>query len=349
MKELSDNEIQWLEAFAKKHEFFASFQLHYNLKKLLSNNQYYWLRLYINQAEEQGDKLLNTEDISYLKENSESSKNLHKILEIYEKLGYLDKSNYEIFLELKLGATRATEKTKPSVSHYTHQVVKIPCPHCSFLCSPQISHCMKCGEPLPKLEKFTKRSGISDIPDDNYIEKNIIHSLEQLIGRPIPLTNEFNRSTNCYIKEGEEITGLSIFNCALTSFPSEILRCKHLKHLALRRNNIDKLPNEIGFLSNLENLDLRLNSLETLPNAIGLLINLKFLNISSNKLINVPGSIGELSMLKELNLSNNKLRSIPDCIENLNLLETLNLKANYWVQLPECIEKLKEQGLELIL
>jgi len=55
MKELTDTEIQWLEAFAKTHEFFASFLLHYKLKQYLSNNQYYWLYLYINQAEEDND------------------------------------------------------------------------------------------------------------------------------------------------------------------------------------------------------------------------------------------------------------------------------------------------------
>ena len=49
MKELTDNEIQWLEVFAKMHEFFASFLLHYKLKHYLSNNQYYWLHLYINK------------------------------------------------------------------------------------------------------------------------------------------------------------------------------------------------------------------------------------------------------------------------------------------------------------
>jgi len=61
MKELTDTEIPWLEAFAKKHEFFASFLLHYKLKNGLSNNQYYWLHLSINQAEEHGDILLTTD------------------------------------------------------------------------------------------------------------------------------------------------------------------------------------------------------------------------------------------------------------------------------------------------
>ena len=65
MKELTDREIQLLEAFAKKHEFFALFLLHYKLKQHLSNNQYYWLHLYINQAEEQGDTLLNTSEIIF--------------------------------------------------------------------------------------------------------------------------------------------------------------------------------------------------------------------------------------------------------------------------------------------
>ncbi len=42
MRELNHKEIQWLEAFAKNHEFFASFQLHYKLKKHLANNQISW-------------------------------------------------------------------------------------------------------------------------------------------------------------------------------------------------------------------------------------------------------------------------------------------------------------------
>ena len=41
MKELTDIETRCLEAFAKIHEFFASFLLHYKLKNHLSNNQDY--------------------------------------------------------------------------------------------------------------------------------------------------------------------------------------------------------------------------------------------------------------------------------------------------------------------
>ena len=66
MKSLEERELQWLEAFAQNHEFFASFLLHYKLKNYLENNQYYWLQLYINQAEENGDTLLDVEEITFL-------------------------------------------------------------------------------------------------------------------------------------------------------------------------------------------------------------------------------------------------------------------------------------------
>jgi len=100
MKELTDTEIQWLEAFAKKHEFFASFLPHYKLKQYLSNNQYYWLHLYINQAEEQGDTILSAEEIKFMEEFSEKEEALSDILKIYEEKGFLDKFNYEVFLQL---------------------------------------------------------------------------------------------------------------------------------------------------------------------------------------------------------------------------------------------------------
>ena len=349
MKELSDREFQWLEAFAKKHEFFASFLLHYKLKNFLSNNQYYWLHLYINQAEEQGDALLNATEIEFLEEFSKGNENLRAIFGIYEDKGYLEIGEYEEFLRLKAEMMGVPKEVKAQESLFKHKVVRVPCPHCSSLCSPQIQFCSKCGELLPKLEKINESSEKTGIPDEDYTEKNIIHSLEKLIEKSIPLKQKFDRSSACYIKEGEDITGLSIFNCGLKDFPQEILRLKFLKHLSLRRNNIGHLPKEIGFLSNLEYLDLRLNNLETLPNAIGLLPKLKNLNISSNKLKTIPDSIGDMLMLKNLNLSNNDLTSIPKTIENLYSLKSLHLKANHWRTIPENVKKLELKGLDIIL
>ncbi|MEE9377282.1 MAG: hypothetical protein V3V33_04515 [Candidatus Lokiarchaeia archaeon] len=349
MKELTEREIQWLEAFAKNHEFFASFMLHYKLKHRLSNNQYYWLRLHINQAEENGDTLLNATEIEFLEAFSKDNEKLLALLRIYEDKGYLEIGKYEALLNLKADMTGDSKELKTPESLFKHKVVKVPCPHCSFLCSPHIQFCSKCGEPLPKLDKINEYSEQAGISDEDYTEKNIIHSLEILIDKSIPLKQEFNRSSACYIKEGEDITGLSIFNCGLKDFPQEILRLKFLKHLSLRRNNIGHLPKDIGFLSNLEYLDLRLNDLETLPNAIGLLPKLKNLNISSNNLKTIPDSIGELVMLKNLILNNNKLKTVPETMENLHSLKSLHLKANHWITIPENVKKLELKGLDIIL
>jgi len=349
MKELTDTEIQWLEAFAKKHEFFASFLLHYKLKHRLSNNQYYWLHLYINQAEEHGDTLLTTEEITFLEEKSQNNENLRELLEIYKDTGYLENLKYQELSSLKTKIMGETGEVRQKANTFKHKVVKIPCPHCNFLYSPQISHCSKCGEPLPKLDKFDEYGKVSDILNVDYTERNIIFALEKLIDKSIPLKEKFDTNSICYVKDGDDITGLSIFNCGLNTFPSEILRLKSLKHLALRRNNLSDLPKNIGFLSNLEWLDLRINKLESLPKAIGLLLKVKNLNLSSNKLMMIPVSIGDLLMLKTLNLSDNKLKIVPECIENLSCLETLNLKANYWINIPKNVDKLKEQGLQILL
>ena len=198
MKELTDREIQWLEAFAKNHEFFASFLLHYHLKQHLSNNQYYWFQLYVNQAEEQGDRLLNTSEIEFLTKFSAENESLRAIFSIYEDIGYLDKRKFEEFLSLKAETMGDYKEVKVSESLFKHKVVKVLCPYCSFLCSPHIQFCSKCGEPLPKLEKLSEFAEGSYIPDEDYTEKNIIHSLEKPIDKFIQLREIFSRSSTYY-------------------------------------------------------------------------------------------------------------------------------------------------------
>jgi len=357
MKELTDKDRQWLEAFAKNHGFFKSFLLFYKIKSCLSNNQYYWLNLYINKAEDDGDSLLNAEEVEFLKEFSEKNQKLREFLEIHEKMGYLQKKNHDEFLDLKKSMVGGEKErsfdssitAKPTHDNFSHTVIKIPCPHCNFLCSPQIEYCSKCGEPLPRLNMRRNNGGVSDITDTDYIERNIIHSFEKAINKSIPLKEKFDPNSTCYIKEDEQITGLSLFKCGLDTFPSKILNLKFLKHLALRRNRIQNLPKSIGFFSNLEYLDMRINKLETLPNSIGLLLKLKHLNLSSNHLMMIPDSIGELLLLKTLNLSNNRVKDIPESMGNLISLELLNLKANFWLTLPESIKRLEKNGLQLLV
>ena len=291
MIELTDKDQQWLETFAKKHDFFKPFLEQYKSEAHLTKTQYYWLNLFVKLSE------------------ADSSKTRKK--------------------------------------YFKQSIIRIPCPHCNFLCSPQIKRCPNCGDHLPIIEEVFKMIGDSEISSIDYVEKNIIHSLEKQINKTIPLKVKFDINSTCYVKKDEEITGLSLYKCDLNYFPSEILRLKSLKHLALRRNNITTLMKEIGLLSNLEYLNLRINKLKHLPASIGLLSNLQHLNLSSNALMELPKSIGKLMMLKELNLSNNKLNHVPESIGDLNSLEILNVKANYWMKLPESVIKLKEQGLQI--
>ncbi|MBA7601903.1 hypothetical protein ES703_08987 [subsurface metagenome] len=267
------------------------------------------------------------------------------ILDQYKIEAHLSKTQY-YWLNLFVKLSEA-DNSKTRKKYFKQSIIRIPCPHCTFLCSPQIKYCPNCGDPLPIIEELFKMIGDSEISSIDYVEKNIIHSLEKQINKPIPLKEKFDINSTCYVKEDEEIAGLSLYKCELNYFPSEILRLKSLKHLALRRNNITTLLKEIGLLSNLEYLNMRINKLKQLPASIGLLSNLQYLNLSSNALMELPKSIGKLIMLKELNLRNNKLTKIPESIGDLNSLEILNVEANYWMKLPESIKKLKEQGLQV--
>lgn len=265
-------------------------------------------------------------------------------LKQYKIEAHLTKTQY-YWLNLFVKLSEA-DNSKTRKKYFKQSIIRIPCPHCTFLCLPQ-TYCPKCGEPLPIIEEFFKMIGDSEISSIDYVEKNIIHSLEKQINKQIPLKEKFDINSTCYIKEDEEITGLSLYKCELNFFPSEILRLKSLKHLALRTTTFTTVMKEVGLLSNLEYLNLRINKLKQLPASIGLLSNLQYLNLSSNALMELPKSIGKLMMLKELNLSNNKLNNVPESIGDLNSLEILNVKANYWMKLPESIIKLKEQGLQV--
>ena len=51
MKQLTEREVQWLEAFTKKLEFFIPILEHYKINASLTNTQYYWLNLFINLSQ----------------------------------------------------------------------------------------------------------------------------------------------------------------------------------------------------------------------------------------------------------------------------------------------------------
>ncbi len=229
--------------------------------------------------------------------------------------------------------------------HSFQKIVKILCPHCSFLCSPQIKKCSKCGEPLPQNHFSNEVNNGKDFLINYSPEKTIIKIIEREIQKPIPLLDELNPTITGYVCKNGEVIGLSLFNCGLNAIPPKVMTLKTLKMLFLRRNNIKELPEFIGFLSDLKLLDLRINEMETLPSSIGLLSKLKHLNLSSNSLFSLPESIGNLESLSKLNLNNNRLKSVPDSFGNLKNLKELKVNANFWLTLPESVKELQNKGI----
>jgi Leucine-rich repeat (LRR) protein len=293
-------------------------------------------------------KKLTQNELLWLEDQARENEFFKSLLIHYKLKAFLTPDQY-YWLNLFIGDSRSNIATT-SVSRGTHTITKIPYPHCNFLCSSQIKYCSKCGEPLPELETMLRAQefSISEIVDEDYIEKNIIHSLEKRVNKTISCKEDFEVSTRCYVKQENRIIAVNLYKSGLTTFPQELLKLPSLKYLALRRNSITKLVKHIGFLSNLEYLDVRINKLQRLPRSIGLLTNLKVLNLSSNQLIELPESIGNLESLKELNLKNNKLKTIPPSILLLGNLEKLNLKGNFWITNQTTIHQLQQKGIEVI-
>ena len=67
-------------------------------------------------------------------------------------------------------------------------------------------------------------------------------------------------------------------------------RMRHLQHLDLRGNNLNRLP-EVWSLPNLETLDVRENSLESLPEELASMKSLRLLRVDGNPLKIVPPSL----------------------------------------------------------
>jgi len=293
-------------------------------------------------------KKLTNNELAWLEKKAKEDEFFSSLLAHYRLKAFLTPQQYywlNLFIKNSDGSDSEENRFDLASS-----IVKVPCPHCNFLCSPQIKYCIKCGEPLPEIEQIfgSQSTSSSNIIEDNYFEKNILHSIEKLTNKELPCKDCFEISSRCYVKEDEQITAISLYNCGLTAFPSELLKLHTLKYLALRRNSIKNLFNQIGFLTNLEYFDLRINKLQKLPTSIGLLTNLKTLNLSSNHLIELPDSIGNLKSLKVLNLKNNKLKSLPSSLLQLEKLEKLNVKANFWMSNQELIKSLKSKGIKVI-
>ena len=102
MKELSAEEEQWLEVFAKYNPFFDDLLQFFFKNAFLSEKQYECLENEINRAEEDGNIILDKVDFRFLKELAEENPILRDILKKYQDDGFLDKLDFNTFINIKL-------------------------------------------------------------------------------------------------------------------------------------------------------------------------------------------------------------------------------------------------------
>lgn len=94
MRELKDEEEQWLKVFAQDNEFFRYLLDFYERNGYLTDKQYDCLARDIYKAEEEGDTILDKDELRFLKKNAENNENLMELLEIYEDNGFFDEYEY---------------------------------------------------------------------------------------------------------------------------------------------------------------------------------------------------------------------------------------------------------------
>ncbi len=102
MTDLSREEEQWLEVFAKYNPFFDDLLRYFFKNGFLTEKQYEYLEKEIDKAEEDGNNILDKDDFRFLKEHAEENEDLKEILEIYEEDGFLDDSDFNTFIDIKL-------------------------------------------------------------------------------------------------------------------------------------------------------------------------------------------------------------------------------------------------------
>ena len=122
---------------------------------------------------------LKENELKWLKEAAKENGFFNNLLQFYINNDYLSDSQYYWLILLIKNAIEIKKGEKPEIINIKHKIVKVPCPHCNFLCSHQVDFCSKCGEPLPRLENIKLSSASLNIIDENYAERTIIHSIEK--------------------------------------------------------------------------------------------------------------------------------------------------------------------------
>jgi Leucine-rich repeat (LRR) protein len=143
-------------------------------------------------------------------------------------------------------------------------------------------------------------------------QKRIISEIGKIIYRDIPVFDKIDwKPVGVEYDSRENVTGLCLYQCALTSLPDSIRKLTNIKSLFLGRNALQTVPDWIADLKSLEVIDLFENNLKTLPDSICTLPSLQKLVLNNNQLKELPERIGSIKSLLYLEILKNPLESLP--------------------------------------
>lgn len=105
-RDLSYEDVQWLDVFSKDNHFFHSLKEYYQENDYLTKNQYFYLQKAIKNAENKGDTVLSRKEIKILRNLAEENHSMRELLRNYSDYGYLNRNEYDIFKRSKLSTRR---------------------------------------------------------------------------------------------------------------------------------------------------------------------------------------------------------------------------------------------------
>jgi tetratricopeptide (TPR) repeat protein len=155
----------------------------------------------------------------------------------------------------------------------------------------------------------------------NKVDKQVLHDLEKLISKPLPLLETEVESKSDSLLTGADEYGIKISN-------------QHIIKITLAHQFLNQLPPNLDQLKNLEELDLSYNNFKEIPAVIYKMKYLRDLNLNDNQIMKVSKNIQDLKDLKNLSLSNNKILSLPEEFSRLKGLKKLELGGNRLGSLP---------------
>jgi Leucine-rich repeat (LRR) protein len=137
----------------------------------------------------------------------------------------------------------------------------------------------------------------------------------------------------------KSIVQVDLSGCGLNSFPLAVLKCKSLKNLYLKSNNITLKENISPAHDSIESIDFSGNLITSVPGIFHRMPHLVSLNFNANRVESVDKSLGQLQYLSELSFYANRLKEIPEALFELKNLADLDLYFNEIEKIDERISQ----------